>query len=194
MTIMKHSGLNPGLNMSQEVEIEISKLLLSSFSGGAPVGMNDLARMWSLEMQWFSPDAASSLVGRLQLAGWLVGGEDSLEPCDSILQHTPELGWRPFLSRFEEIPKPPEIEGFDEGLPPSASPSEDQGQRQPITESTIGKLASMVSSMSGLDRREVVRRAERKRRALGSVSIEIAMLLLAREQNLEMDELTGILD
>ena len=52
----------------------------------------------------------------------------------------------------------------------------------------------MVSSMSGLDRREVVRRAERKRRALGSVSIEIAMLLLAREQNLEMDELTGILD
>lgn len=48
--------------------------------------------------------------------------------------------------------------------------------------------------MSGLDRREVVRRAERKRRALGSVSIEIAMLLLAREQNLEMDELTGILD
>ena len=40
--------------MSQDVEIEISKLLHSSFSGGTAVSMRDLSRMWSLEMQWFS--------------------------------------------------------------------------------------------------------------------------------------------
>ena len=55
-------------------------------------------------------------------------------------------------------------------------------------------MASIVSSMSGLDRREVIRRAERKRRALGPVSVEIAILLLAREQNLDLRELIGLLD
>ena len=46
--------------------------------------------------------------------------------------------------------------------------------------------------MSGLDRAEVVRRAKRKRMALGLVSLRMAMLLLAREQNLEMDDLVGL--
>ena len=51
------------------------------------------------------------------------------------------------------------------------------------------KLASTIASMSGLEKREVIRRAQRKRRALGPVSLEVSMLLLAREQNLEMDQL-----
>ena len=55
-------------------------------------------------------------------------------------------------------------------------------------------MASVVSSMSGLEKREVMRRAERKRRALGPVSLEIAILLLAREQNLEMEGLIGFLN
>ena len=55
-------------------------------------------------------------------------------------------------------------------------------------------MASIVSSMSGLERREVLRRAERKRRALGPVSLQIAILLLAREQNLDMEELIEFLN
>ena len=55
-------------------------------------------------------------------------------------------------------------------------------------------MASIVSSMSGLERREVLRRAERKRRALGPVSLQIAILLLAREQNLDMKELIEFLN
>ncbi len=47
----------------------------------------------------------------------------------------------------------------------------------------------MIASMSGLEKREVIRRAQRKRSALGPVSLEVAMLLLAREQNLEMEKL-----
>ena len=55
------------------------------------------------------------------------------------------------------------------------------------------KLAHRVASISGLEKSEVVRRAQRKRRALGPVSLEVAILLLAREQNLEMDELFELL-
>tara|TARA_B100000530_G_scaffold309166_1_gene234715 strand:- start:73 stop:216 length:144 start_codon:yes stop_codon:yes gene_type:complete len=46
--------------------------------------------------------------------------------------------------------------------------------------------------MSGLGKREVIRRAQRKRRALGPVSLEVAMLLLAREQNLELENLVEV--
>lgn len=181
--------------MSQDVEIEISKLLHSSFSGGTAVSMRDLSRMWSLEMQWFSPDSALSLARRLHSAGWLVGSQDSLEPCSSIPDHPPEMGWRPFLSRFEEMPDSPDTDTEDEAPHPMDEPAEkdEEGESSSI-EIPLAKMASIVSSMSGLERREVLRRAERKRRALGPVSLEIAILLLAREQNLDVGELIGLLD
>jgi len=60
---------------------------------------------------------------------------------------------------------------------------------QSNSEGREGNLAYLIASMSGLEKREVIRRARRKRRALGPVSLEVAMLLLAREQNLEMARL-----
>ena len=181
--------------MSQDVENEISKLLHSSFSGGTAVSMRDLSRMWSLEMQWFSPDSALSLARRLHSAGWLVGSQDSLEPCSSIPDHPPEMGWRPFLSRFEEIPESPDTDTEEEAPPPMDEPDEKDEERESSSiEIPLAKMASIVSSLSGLERREVLRRAERKRRALGPVSLEMAILLLAREQNLDVEELIGLLD
>ena len=181
--------------MSQDVEIEISKLLHSSFSGGTAVSMRDLSRMWSLEMQWFSPDSALSLARRLHTAGWLVGSQDSLEPCSSIPVHPPEMGWRPFLSRFEGMPEPPDTGLEDDSPPPVDDTAEkDVGGESSRIEMPLARMASIVSTMSGLERREVLRRAERKRRALGPVSLEVAILLIAREQNLEMGDLVRFLD
>ena len=180
--------------MSSEVEIEISKLLHASFNGGAgePIGAMDLARMWSLEMQWFSPEVAYTLVERLHVSGWLVGKEGCLFSCASSFDHPPELGWRPFLSRVGEIPTPPasSTEASVELPTPLISISTDNLPDK--EEGTTGKLASRVAKMSGLEKREVIRRAQRKRRALGPVSLEVAMLLLAREQNLEMDDLAEL--
>ena len=180
--------------MPSDVEIEISKLLCSSFSGadGEAISSRDLARMWSLEMQWFSPEVAQSLVDRLHDSGWLVGESDSLSPCTTSFQHTPELGWRPFLSRVGEIPEPPPVPHERVAVPSHASAPAESDDRPPSEEESKGKLASMIASMSGLERREVIRRAQRKRRALGPVSLEVAMLLLAREQNLDMEELVEI--
>ena len=69
-----------------------------------------------------------------------------------------------------------------------------EGGESSTIETPLARMASIVSSMSGLEMREVLRRAERKRRALGPVSLEIAILLLAREQSLEMEELIGLFD
>jgi hypothetical protein len=45
-----------------------------------------------------------------------------------------------------------------------------------------------------LDQREVVRRAQRKRRALGPVTLWMAIALLAREQSLDMHEVLEIIE
>jgi hypothetical protein len=45
-----------------------------------------------------------------------------------------------------------------------------------------------------LERREVIRRAQRKRRALGPVTLRMAIALLAREQRLDMQEVLEIIE
>lgn len=96
------------------------------------------------------------------------------------------------MSRVDVIPEPPpgqpeKTTRKSEEPVPSAPDDIPQSE-----ENTDSKLASRIASMSGLGEREVIRRAQRKRRALGPVSLEVAMLLLAREQNLEMEKLVEI--
>jgi hypothetical protein len=50
----------------------------------------------------------------------------------------------------------------------------------------ITVLLERISESSNLDRKEVMRRAQRKRRALGPVTLWMALLLVAREQRLSM--------
>ena len=54
--------------------------------------MRDLARMWSLEMQWFSPEVAQSLVLRLHQSGWLVG-EAGMGSSEGGRSSWTEIGW-----------------------------------------------------------------------------------------------------
>ena len=93
------------------------------------------------------------------------------------------------------MPHSPDTDTADEAPPPMDDPVEkDEGGEPSSIGAPLARMASIVSSMSGLERREVLRRAERKRRALGPVSLEMAILLLAREQNLDVGELIGLLD
>ena len=93
------------------------------------------------------------------------------------------------MSRVGEIPEPPKKSPEKIAGPPEPPVSPESDDRSPSEEETQGNLANRIASMSGLEKREVIRRAQRKRRALGPVSLEVAMLLLAREQNLEMEKL-----
>jgi hypothetical protein len=50
----------------------------------------------------------------------------------------------------------------------------------------ISVLLMQITDESGLEKKEVLRRAQRKRRALGPVTLWMALLLVAREQKLTM--------
>jgi hypothetical protein len=53
-------------------------------------------------------------------------------------------------------------------------------------EGSIPGLISMIGEKSGLENKEVIRRAQRKRRALGQATLWMALALVAREQGLDM--------
>tara|TARA_Y100001960_G_C14232308_1_gene614345 strand:- start:119 stop:640 length:522 start_codon:yes stop_codon:yes gene_type:complete len=171
-------------------------LLYASFEGQSnlEISKDDLARMWSLEMQWFSPEDASKIAQLLHESGWLVGSGNALSPCRGSLREVPELGWQPFL-KGSGIPLAPIVDEEQKVLNPvPESPKTEDPGNTLDSDDALGKLLIDVSSMSGLERREVVRRAKRKRLALGPVSLSMAVLLLAREQNLEMDGLVELIE
>ena len=62
------------------------------------------------------------------------------------------------------------------------------------TEESIPSLIEIISSGSGLQKKEVLRRAQRKRRALGPVTLWMALALVAREQGLDMGEVVSAID
>jgi hypothetical protein len=53
----------------------------------------------------------------------------------------------------------------------------------------IPELLQSISSGCGLERQEVMRRAQRKTRALGDITLWMALALVAREQGLELNGL-----
>ena len=58
-------------------------------------------------------------------------------------------------------------------------------------EGSIPVLIDLIAKESGLANREVVRRAQRKRRALGPVTLWMALALVAREQGLDMERVAA---
>jgi hypothetical protein len=62
------------------------------------------------------------------------------------------------------------------------------------SESNIPQLIKLISHQSRLETREVVRRAQRKRRSLGPVTLWMALALVAREQGLDMVEIVSVIE
>jgi hypothetical protein len=193
--------------MSEHRADQIARLLHASFHGVPYRGISkpDLARMWALELQWFSPEDSMHIADRLLEFGWLVENEGSMMPNPHIELLPPDLGWQPFSGSFAAIPAfvPPSTNDAPEPTQSESRPSQSKEQELPTEQSrhpldraedSIQALIAHVSRKSGLEQREVVRRAQRKRSALGPVTLWMAVALLAREQRLDMHEVLEIIE
>jgi hypothetical protein len=161
--------------------------------------------MWALKLQWFSPVDSMVIADRLHEFGWLVGDEGSLMPNPHIELLPPDLGWQPFSGSFAAIPSfvPPSTNDAPEPTQSESRPPQFKEQEPPTEQSrhppdraedSIQALVAHVARKSGLEQREVMRRAQRKRRALGPVTLRMAIALLAREQRLDMQEVLEIIE
>ena len=210
---------------------DISRILFTIFDGIETLGIPkvDVVRLWSLEMQWFSPEESERVLKALTEAGWILHEGDTLHLTEGVKLEIPSLGWRPMtrrmlspprcnLSASEEKPSinsnfsQPRVRLREENHTDSMtreSYSHPKVRREtketslefpksaPLidrAEGSIPTLIEIIASQSGLDNKEVVRRAQRKRRALGPVTLWMALALVAREQGLDMERVSSAID
>lgn len=212
-------------------QTDISRILFTIFDGLELQEINkaDVVRLWSLEMQWFSPEESQSVVEALTNSGWISMDGEILHLVEGVELEIPSLGWRPMTRRMLSPPtykpsaKEETMESTSDFSQPRVSVREDvkseskngdhfsrpkvsRSSQNPLSESpnasmpidraegSIPTLIELIASQSGLANNEVVRRAQRKRRALGCVTLWMALALVAREQGLDMQRVSSAID
>jgi len=182
--------------------------------GKIPLDPSAVTRTWSLDLGWLAPNEAELLLSKLIAAGWLVTSSDGLSPSKEVGEVTVPLGWFPRKRLLDEPPKcptPPTATAKVETSTPKEEPKESGStiqpstveqkrsvgatekdskqptiERPPSTESVdIPALLQAISDATKLERQEVMRRAQRKRRALGAITVWMALFLVARELGLD---------
>ena len=191
--------------MSNESINEIQKLIFVSFSEQTELSISDLERLWSLELQWMMPEEASLVIKKLIKSGWLVSENNLLSPVYLDKQSVPSLGWQPMLRIIssppifvsESVPSPiVKAEVKSEIVFNVVQSEKISSEKHPPdrSESNIPTLIRFIAKKSEIDNREVVRRAQRKRRSLGPVTLWMALALVAREQGLDMVEVSSLIE
>ncbi len=179
---------------------EVRRFISSTFHGHGKIHLSrdELTRLWSLEFHWFSPIDALAVLEKMLDSGWLAESAKGVVPVNDLEISLPPLGWSPILHKLMNSPEPskvaPSLPSDMEG--PSSvmvvKESVTSGKYPPDwAEGSIPLLISIISEKSGLEGKEVVRRAQRKRRSLGNVTLWMSLALVAREQGLDMTIIDG---
>lgn len=185
-------------NDSEDVE----RLIHATFHDSPPIPLSEqeLVRIWSLDMHWISPELSSEIIESLCQTGWLIRSKDLFFPDPRICSNPPPLGWSPIVRRLKNppsfVPKPsraskPELKV--KSNEPQVELSTSHDYPPDWAGNNIKPMISWISEESGLTQKEVVRRAQRKRRALGPVTLWFSLSLVAREQGLEMSTIMELI-
>ena len=185
-------------NDSEDVE----RLIHATFHDSPPVPLSEqeLVRIWALDMHWISPELSSEIIESLCQTGWLIRSKDLFFPDPRICSNPPPLGWSPIVRRLKNppsfVPKPsraskPELKV--KSNEPQVELSTSHDYPPDWAGNNIKPMISWISEDSGLTQKEVVRRAQRKRRALGPVTLWFSLSLVAREQGLEMSTIMELI-
>ena len=185
-------------NDSEDVE----RLIHATFHDSPPIPLSEqeLVRIWALDMHWISPELSSEIIESLCQTGWLIRSKDLFFPDPRICSNPPPLGWSPIVRRLKNppsfVPKPsraskPELKV--KSNEPQVQLSTSHDYPPDWAGNNIKPMISWISEESGLTQKEVVRRAQRKRRALGPVTLWFSLSLVAREQGLEMSTIMELI-
>jgi len=185
-------------NDSEDVE----RLIHATFHDSPPIPLSEqeLVRIWALDMHWISPELSSEIIESLCQTGWLIRSKDLFFPDPRICSNPPPLGWSPIVRRLKNppsfVPKPSRASKPELKLKsnePQVELSTSHDYPPDWAGNNIKPMISWISEESGLTQKEVVRRAQRKRRALGPVTLWFSLSLVAREQGLEMSTIMELI-
>jgi len=179
--------------MSPEIE-DVKRVLAICFRDGSSQTADDLERILSFDMGWMDTETAHDAIKALVFAGWIIDEEGMLSPNCDIRGTNAPLGWQPRPSRLTD----PAVN--DSGSPKRAP----EKTKAPVPEKKVAhseaqsidprarmqnRLIRFIAKQSGIDSDEITRRAERKVKALRYCTMWLALCLISREQNLEMNSI-----
>lgn len=196
------------MTLEKEAREDLRRLLALTWRPWAQATLDagQVTRSWSLDLGWLSPEDADEVLARLVQSGWITYDDGGLLPAINLEGVEVPLGWFPRPNLLLEPPAPPpEVtqkplvdtesstqSGLDEEpvLTDDSKVTTDSIERMDaVVNGDIPALLKSISSGCGLERQEVMRRAQRKIRALGDITLWMALALVAREQGLELTEL-----
>ena len=193
--------------MSLEDQNEVRRLLAVTFQELDPDNSpsDTVMRIWSLDLHWTDSKGASKLLEVLIQNGWL-SIDGNIISCNANL-HDVEipLGWSPMMRRIlSGIQMYESMNSFD-GQPSQENVTEqtvvlEEVESTPMPDSQIvsedrlpdpmlnkwRSICDHIVGESGLEFKEVYRRANRKRRACSPMTLWMAFLLLGREQRIDV--------
>ena len=179
---------------------DIRRVIALCFRGIKKMSDIDLERVLSFDMEWLSPDQSEQVVSKLMETGWLVGDRDELSPNFEIKDVSTPIGWFPRPSRLmspidfgtsttDEVDK-------SKSQPAKAKPETTVDAKVPLPSSSTdprsklsSRLMKYIARQTKIPVEEIERRAERKQKALGYATIWLSLALIAREQNLVMEQI-----
>ena len=179
--------------MSPEIE-DIKRVLAICFRDGSSQTADDLERILSFDMGWMDTETAHDAIKALVFAGWIIDEEGILSPNCDIKGINAPLGWQPRPSRLtdpavnatgsvKQAEQPvDESEVEERAVQTDTQPADPRARMQK-------RLVKFISKQSGIDSDEITRRAERKVKALRYCTMWLALCLISREQNLEMNSI-----
>ena len=181
---------------------EIRRIIHATFSNSitSELPYDELVRIWALDMQWMNPGMAPQIIDKLCETGWLTNSNGRISPNQKVIPLDPPFGWSPIVRSLltppELVVKPVEQPRIliPEGVVKSQIEVVTNQKYPPDwAEASIKPMIAWISQEAGLPMKEVVRRAQRKRRALGPVTLWMALSLVAREQGLNMSKIAELI-
>ena len=177
------------------IEPSIATILAQTWRSGIEVAIDidALSRIWTYDFGWFDMETSNRYRDNLVQTGWLNIENNLVSPSVNHSDVTIPFGWMPNPRILENPPKCPSV--IEEVEVVSITEQGDiestSAPADPAAE-FITELLDSIAVMSGLNRKEIMRRAQRKRRALGPVTLWMALLLVAREQKLITPQLMSM--
>ena len=178
---------------------DIRRILSLCFRGINKMSDIDLERVLSFDMEWLSPDQSEQVVSKLIETGWLIGDRDKLSPNFDIKNVSTPIGWFPrpsrLMSPIDFTSTTDEVDN-SKSKPAKAKPETTVDAKIPLQSSSTdprsklsSRLLKYIARQTKIPVEELERRAERKRKALGYATIWLSLALIAREQNLVMEQI-----
>ena len=203
--------------MSDDVN-DVRRVLTMAFRSSKHLNSFDLERWLAFDMGWLAPHESEDAVAALVAAGWLTESGTDLEVAVPLGPVDVPLGWFPRPSRLlQPVQAAPHTSIETESTAntggtnaaataPAQAPSTSTSSKPTSTTRPFSvnehvdprmrvtqRLVKFIARTSGIDATELNRRAERKQKAFRHVTPWLALALVAREQNLDMEAIVEAL-